>query len=210
MADSTKALSTQETIIGAGTLLAMALFYAVVGGPPLTATFVIGCGAAIALLAMLNIQGRNFERSNQLLMLFLISLCIQFLHFAEEYVTGFRTQFPALFGSDPIPENVFVTFNMVHYALFMLSALAAFQYGLRVLLAPALFFIVYGMIGNAITHTYWVVSSPAYFPGFFTAQLYWPLGIYVLWTLTNSWKIAGAFLGVYAIALVASVTLWAA
>jgi len=62
----------------------------------------------------------------------------------------------------------------------VMACLLVFTRRLNFLLMPALFFIVYGAIGNAIAHTWWVVWRQAYFPGFYTAQLYWLLGPWAL------------------------------
>jgi hypothetical protein len=45
---------------------------------------------------------------------------------------------------------------------------------------------VYGAMGNAITHTWWVILQKSYFPGFYTAQVYWILGPLALSTFIGS------------------------
>jgi hypothetical protein len=48
-------------------------------------------------------DGRSF------LPLYFTVLAVQFLHFAEEFVTGFNSRFPAMYGGDPYPLNTFAT-----------------------------------------------------------------------------------------------------
>lgn len=46
----------------------------------------------------------------------------------------------------------------------------------RHMMIPVLFFVVYGAIGNAASHTLWSLTARAYRPGFITAQAYWVVG----------------------------------
>ena len=75
---------------------------------------------------------------------------------------------------------MFVTFNMASYAVFTGTCLLAFTKRIGFLLMPAMFFVVYGAIGNAIAHTWWSIDLGTYFPGLITAQAYWVAGPFVL------------------------------
>ncbi|OBK05693.1 hypothetical protein A9W96_14440 [Mycobacterium sp. 1245852.3] len=57
------------------------------------------------------------------------ALAVQFLHFAEEFVTDFRSFFPRLYGGTPYSERRFVVFNMVPYAVFASCCLLVFYLG---------------------------------------------------------------------------------
>lgn len=82
-------------------------------------------------------------------------------------------------------DNLFVTFNMAAYALFTTCAVLVFYLHADYLLMPAMFFSVYGAIGNAISHTVWSAVARAYRPGLITAQAYWIIGPYALYKLTG-------------------------
>jgi hypothetical protein len=83
-----------------------------------------------------------------------------------------------------------------------------FYRGAGFLLVPVLFYIVYGAIGNAITHTWWVVHAQAYFPGFFTAQLYWVAGPWLLSELLGNRLHTGVVILALAFTLVTTVTVF--
>jgi hypothetical protein len=114
------------------------------------------------------------------------ALVVQFLHFAEEFDTDFRTFFPKLYGGEPYSDRLFVTLNLLSYTVFATCCLLAFYVNARYLLIPVLSFIVYGAVGNAISHTIWSVAARAYRPGLVTAQAYWIVGPFVLYRLIGS------------------------
>jgi hypothetical protein len=140
--------------------------------------------------------------------LFFTALAIQFLHFAEEFGTDFKTLFPVLYGGAAYSNSLFVTFNMVSYAAFTLSCLLVFYKSARFLLVPVLFYVIYGAIGNAVSHTWWVVHSQAYFPGFFTAQAYWIVGPWLLYRLLGSRLHTAAAVAAFSAVLVPLVTVF--
>lgn len=122
-------------------------------------------------------------------------------------MTGFRVRFPALFGAGPFSIDLFLGINMFSYAAFTMAFILVFVARLRFLLVPALFFAIYGAIGNAVSHTYWVIWTRGYFPGFFTAQLYWILGPWLLARLTGSWRPALVATGGFAVLLLTILSL---
>lgn len=75
---------------------------------------------------------------------------------------------------------------MTSYFVFVVACLLVFTKNLRFFLMPVLFFIVYGAVGSAISHSWWVIWQKAYFPGFYTAQAYWVLGPLALSALIGS------------------------
>ncbi|MBT8220270.1 MAG: HXXEE domain-containing protein [Bacteroidia bacterium] len=107
----------------------------------------------------------------KLLPLYLLALGIQFIHFTEEYLTGFVTKLPQLFGQDPYSIDSWVVFNMVAYAVFILGAIAIYQKRRAYLIIPV-FFVIAGVFMNSIAHILLTVYVGGYFPGLLTALIY--------------------------------------
>jgi hypothetical protein len=139
--------------------------------------------------------------SFEFLALYLISLSLQFLHFCEEFATGFHDKFPALYGGLPYSSRLFVGINMLSYALFTVAAVAVYIKGVRAVLLPVLFFVVYGVLGNAVAHPFWALRQGAYFPGFFTALPYLVLGPLLVNKLLRNRKQTAVFVGSFAAVL---------
>ncbi|RVV99414.1 hypothetical protein EKE94_01625 [Mesobaculum littorinae] len=177
---------------GIGTVIAllMAGVFTWIGGQALVSTFVPGLLVTWAIFLWMHLKQVALPDGHGLYPLYFSVLAWQLLHFSEEFMTGFRVQFPALFGGSPFSTELFVGINMVSYFLFVMAFIGAFAGGRRFLLVPVLFFVVYGALGNAIAHTYWVIDQGGYFPGFFTAQLYWVLGILLVARIGGSWRMA--------------------
>ena len=74
---------------------------------------------------------------------------------------------------------------------------------------PALFFIIYGAIGNAISHSWWSLSERSYFPGLVTAQAYWVLGPFVLYRLLGRRMDVAAVVAFFGLILVSLLTIYA-
>jgi hypothetical protein len=148
-------------------------------------------------------------RSEEFLPVFFATLGIQFLHFAEEYLTDFKTFFPTLYGGAAFGNELFVSFNMASYAIFTFACLLAIHARLRFFLIPVLFFVIYGAIGNAVSHTWWTFDAQAYRPGFFTAQAYWVAGPLVLYKLLGNALQTGAVVVAFGAVLVALISTYA-
>jgi hypothetical protein len=174
-----------------GTIIAIALgvaFTRLSSGLSLIVTFVPGLVFTWLVYFWLYRTQTKLPDETTFLPLFFTTLAVQFLHFAEEHATGFRTQFPLLYGGSPYADNLFVTFNMLSYFVFTVGCLLVFTGQLRFLLVPVLFFVIYGALGNAISHTWWSLYLHGYFPGLVTAQAYWVLGPLVLYRLVGERK----------------------
>lgn len=196
-----------------GTLIATVLsvtFFSLSSGWSLIVTFVPGMAFAWLVFVWIEAGRVALPSAERFVPAFFAVLAIQFLHFAEEYATGFNTAFPELYGGHAYSPVLFVTFNMISYAVFAGSCLLVFYRGVRQLLMPLLFFVVYGAIGNAISHTWWVVSTGAYFPGFVTALAYWVAGPWLLHRLTGSMRVTLATTLAFGAVLVALLSLFAA
>ena len=161
---------------GSGLILVLAVAFAAVGGRPLVVTFLPGLTVVWGIFAGLCRSGHPLPEGRDLYPLYFGVLAWQFLHFLEEYLTGFRIRFPELYGAEPYSDGLFVGINMVSYFVFALAFVVATQKRLAVLYIPPLFFAVYGALGNAIAHPWWVIETGEYFPGAVTALAYWALG----------------------------------
>ncbi|MBX9602943.1 MAG: HXXEE domain-containing protein [Bryobacteraceae bacterium] len=184
---STDTLTTKDLAIGTVIATVMAATFSYLSsGLSLIITFVPGL--LFSWLAFVQIYRKQVvpPSAASFVPLFFVGLAVQFLHFAEEYSTGFATRFPELYGGVAYSDRLFVSFNMLSYTIFTLACLAAFVKGHRFMLMPVLFFIVYGAIGNAVSHTWWSLQTRSYFPGLMTAQLYWILGPSLLLRLLRS------------------------
>jgi hypothetical protein len=194
-------LTRKDLVLGTVIALVMGtVFTRLSSGLSLIVAFVPGVAFTWLTYAWLYIRKVKLPSGAEFLPIFFVALAVQFIHFAEEFATGFAMKFPSLYGGAPYSDTLFVTFNMVSYSIFTLTCILVFIRGIRFLLVPSLFFIVYGAIGNAIAHTWWSVYLHGYFPGLVTAQIYWILGPLVLYKLLGS--LQAVFLVVIPFALV--------
>ncbi len=161
-------------------------FSLVSSGVSLIVTFVPG--VVLAYILYLATFYKNLPQPAEVLPLYFLALGVQFLHFAEEHATNFDVAFPALFNAIPYGHNLFVSFNMVAYFMFILGGLALFWH-FKPLSFIALFFVAYGVIGNAVAHVIFAFVVQGYFSGLYTSLLYWVLGPLLLrriWVATRS------------------------
>jgi Protein of unknown function with HXXEE motif len=195
-----------------GTIIAVALgvaFTLLSSGLSLIVTFVPGLVFTWLVYFWLYHKQTKLPAGASFMPLFFTTLAVQFLHFAEEHATGFRTQFPLLYGGLPYTDNLFVSFNMLSYFVFTVGCLLLFTRQLRFLLVPVLFFVIYGALGNAISHTWWSLYLRGYFPGLVTAQAYWVLGPLVLYRLVGERKPVIWISVLFAVTLILLLTLFA-
>jgi Protein of unknown function with HXXEE motif len=107
---------------------------------------------------------------SKVLPLYLLGIGFQLVHFSEEYLFGFNEKFGPLFGGHSYNHNLFVCFNMFAYLLFILGAIGFYK-NIKLLMFIAIFFIVYGMIGNGLWHIVYCMMVKGYFPGIYTGFL---------------------------------------
>jgi hypothetical protein len=209
-ATNSDVLSKTDLIIGTVIELVMATaFTLLTSGLSLIVTFVPGIVVAWLTYVWLYLDKRHLPSGATFLPVFFVALAVQFIHFAEEFTTGFRTNFPLLYGGTPYSADLFVTFNMAAYFIFSVTCILVFTKSFRFLLVPSLFFIIYGAIGNAISHTWWSLYLPPYFPGLVTAQLYWIVGPFLLYKLVGRPKVAVVITILFALALIPLLTIFA-
>lgn len=207
---SGETLGKKDFIIGTVIALVMGTTFTLLSsGKSLLVTFVPGIVITWLTFAWLYKKQIKLPDGPAFFPLFFATLAWQFIHFAEEFTTGFRSQFPLLYGGTPYSDNLFVTFNMLSYFIFTLACILVFTRGLRFLLVPILFYIIYGAIGNAISHTWWSVYLKSYFPGFVSAQLYWILGPLVLYKLLGERRAVLAIVILFALVLIPLLTIFA-
>lgn len=206
---TTDTLTKKDLAIGTVIATAMAATFGYLSsGLSLIVTFVPGLLFSWLIFVHVYWKQVALPSSATFVPLFFVGLAVQFLHFAEEYSTGFATRFPELYGGVAYSDRLFVSFNMLSYTIFTLACLA-FVKGHRFLLMPVLFFVVYGAIGNAVSHTWWSVWSQRYFPGLVSAQVYWIMGPLLLHALTKDRRVVGILMGCWAVVLVALLTWFA-
>jgi hypothetical protein len=207
---SSNVVHTKDFVIGTVIALVMGTIFTLLSsGMSLIVTFVPGIIFSWLTYAWLFIKKTPLPTGSAFLPLFFALLAVQFIHFAEEFITGFRTQYPVLYGGMPYSDNLFVSFNMISYAIFSLACILAFTTKLRFLLIPALFFIIYGALGNAIAHTWWSLYLQSYFPGLITAQLFWIAGPFVLSKLVGRRKVVFLIILLFMLVLLPLLTIFA-
>jgi hypothetical protein len=206
--DNRRTLGRKDLVVGSVIALLMAAIFSALGGRPLIVTFVPVLAVVWLIFLRMYVKKMPLPQAADFLPIYFSLLAWQFMHFAEEYLTGFYSRFPSLYGAEPFSPELFVSFNMVSYALFVVACLLVFSKNLKFLLIPVLFFVAYGAIGNAISHTWWVILQKSYFPGFYTALAYWIIGPLALAKLIGSRNHAFAWTAVIAVALVPIMTVF--
>lgn len=131
-------------------------------------------GVILTYFTYLFLEKRPWD-PHRILPMYLIALAVQFIHFAEEYLTDFTTKLPELLNQPPYPEDFWLVFNMIAYAVFVLGAIFLFQRKKEFFVIP-LFFILVGVVFNGIAHVLLAAWVSGYFPGLFTALVYLIIG----------------------------------
>ena len=110
--------------------------------------------------------------------LYFIAIGIQCFHFLEEYLTGFQTKFPLLFGYTWSDEQ-FVAFNLIWLGVLILNGVWLYS-ATRLSYLLVYCFAVIGGIGNGIGHPLLSLRAGGYFPGLITSPLLLIIGIVLL------------------------------
>lgn len=181
-----RSLSPRDWWLGTGFALVLATgFVHFSPGRALWVTFVPGVGFAWLLFA--RFRSRALPAAGSVLPLYYACLAVQVLHFLEEWAGGFAREFPPLYGGEPFSTPLFVAFNAIAYVVFALAAPAALGKSLGFLWLPALFFVGYGTLGNAVAHLTWSLHAAELFPGVWTAAIHAVLGPLLLRRILGSW-----------------------
>lgn len=113
-----------------------------------------------------------------IMQLYLINIGIQSLHFLEEYLTGFQTEFPRLFGYT-WSDHQFVIFNILWLGVLILNGAGVYS-GIRLSYLLVYFFVIVGGIANGVAHPLLSLIKGGYFPGLFTSPFLLVVGIVLL------------------------------
>lgn len=113
-----------------------------------------------------------------------LATIVQCAHFAEEWATGFHIRFPALFGLEPFPLPLFVTFNLVWIVLWFLS-IKPLRSAHKAAYFSAWFLALAGTL-NGIAHPLMAASVSGYFPGLISSPFIGVAGIYLWKQLLSS------------------------
>jgi hypothetical protein len=205
---TTRTLERKDLIVGTIIAILMASIFTLVGGKPLVVTFVPGIVVSWLIFLRIYLKRTNLPEGSTFLPIYFTTLAWQFIHFNEEFLTGFYKLFPIIYGRSPWSPGFFVSVNMVSYFVFVITCLLIFTKNMKFLVIPVLFFIVYGAIGNSIAHTWWVVLQKNYFPGFYTAQAYWIIGPLALSKLIGSRRDALISVVFFAVILIPILTIF--
>ncbi len=107
-----------------------------------------------------------------------IATAVQFVHFSEEWATGFHIRFPDLLGLEPIPLPVFLLFNFAWIAIWI-AAIPMLRSALTFGFFAAWFLALAGVL-NGIAHPLLALFAGGYFPGLLSSPFIGLAGIY-LW-----------------------------
>lgn len=144
-------------------IAAVAVFTRVSHGKSLRYTFVPTMVASWGLY-MFTFR-RRMPNPQRVVPLYLLALGWQFVHFIEEYQTGFYYRWPTeIFDAEPYGDKEFVTINVVSYTAFVASGIAL-MFRVPELSLPAIFFAVMGVMVNGIQHPIYSLMVRGYFPG---------------------------------------------
>jgi len=103
-----------------------------------------------------------------------LTLAIQAVHCAEEFVTGFPATFPRLLGLEPWSPDFFVSFNLAWIAIWSLSLGAVSRGRSNWLVMTVFWFLGLAAVANGFAHPLLSLASANYFPGTVSAI---PLGL---------------------------------
>lgn len=107
---------------------------------------------------------------------YFLSLALQFLHFSEEFVTGFFIRWPVeIFRSVPYDINSFLVVNMISYFFFVIAGIAMLK-NIKFPILISWFFVIMGVCIQAVQHTIYAIMVGGYFPGLYTSLACYILG----------------------------------
>ncbi len=172
---ATRALRTADRVLpGLLAAAAIATFIRLSHGLSLIVTFVPTM--VLSYVMHQRTTARRLPSPDRVVPLYLVALAIQFLHFSEEFVTGFYERWPVeMFKAKPYSLRTWILINTISYAVFTAAVVGLYR-GIRTALLPVWFFTIMGVIGNAIQHPLYCLKVRGYFPGFWTSLAYWVLG----------------------------------
>lgn len=172
-----------------GTLIAgvmAAVFTLLSSGSSLLVTFVSGIAVTWSVFVLMYYPGSPLPDARSILPAFFTTLALQFIQFGEDFTARFTFSVPGLYSGSSYDADLIMWVHMISYGAFIPSGLLFCCRRKGFLLVPALFFTIHGAIGNAVSHTFWVLYLGTYVPGFFTALAYLICGPWLLFDLLGS------------------------
>jgi hypothetical protein len=162
--------SPTSNLVIAGSLLVIGIVI-LAFSHPLTRLAFIPCSV---VAFMFFVSRRHYLESppKGFLLLYLICIGIQCLHFIEEYVWGFHERVAEVLPFSPMSAGYFIRFNLIAYGCFLVAAFAI-HHGIKWAMVVAWFFIIAGVAGNMFWHPLLALRAGGYFPGLYTSLLYW-------------------------------------
>lgn len=154
-------------------IAAIAAFWIV--SSTLTSVLVFIPGVIITFIIYLNTFYKKAPNPDSILPLYLLALGIQFIHFTEEYLTDFNVEIAGIIGQEAYPVDYWLTFNMVAYFFFIIGGIFLFRKIKELMIIP-LFFIVVGVVLNAVGHISLSIYVGGYFSGLYSALIYVIIG----------------------------------
>lgn len=132
----------------------------------------------IAFLVWL--KGEEYKNSSpaKIIKIYLIGIGVQCFHFGEEYLTGFQTSLPELFGYT-WTDKQFLVFNLIWLCIFILAAWGALK-KLRISYFIIWFYAIAGGIGNGVFHPLLSITQGKYFSGLFTSFVSLIIGVILI------------------------------
>jgi hypothetical protein len=180
---ATNTIKSRDLVLG--TLIAV-VFTVLSSGSSLLVTFVPAIAVTWVVFVLMYYPGSRLPDARSFLPAFFTTLALQFIHFGEEFAARFTFSVPELYSGSFYDADLFMWVHMISYAAFIPSGLLLCYRRKGFLLVPALFFTIHGAIGNAVSHTFWVLYLGTYVPGFFTALAYLICGPWLLFNLLGS------------------------
>jgi hypothetical protein len=129
------------------------------------------------------IQSKRLSNPN-IMAIYLIAVGVQSLHFLEEYLSGFQTEFPQLFGYT-WSDHQFVIFNLLWLGTLIFNGIGVY-YGIRLSYLLVYFFVIVGGIANGVAHPLLSLMKGGYFPGLFTSPIVLLVGVVLFLKLSKN------------------------
>ena len=132
-------------------------------------------GVIVSYILYLGTFYKQAPSPEWILPLYLLALGIQFIHFTEEYLTGFTIEVSKLLGQAAYPVDYWLVFNMVAYFVFVIGGIILFR-KIRMLMIIPLFFILVAVLLNSIAHILISIYVGGYFSGLYSALILFIIG----------------------------------
>lgn len=110
-----------------------------------------------------------------IIVIYFIAVGVQCIHFLEEFLTGFQTEFPQLFGYT-WSDNQFFIFNLLWIAVFIFNGIGIY-YNIKLSYLLVYFLVLVGGIANGLAHPLLSLMKGGYFPGLFTSVMSLVVGL---------------------------------